>query len=198
MILRAALTSVSALALGACATVTDSGRTAWPETRSKAFIPDKTQTQTLLEALPAVAADEQARGQETDERTDIFSLGVLLYEMIAHRTPFAGGTMSETFANLINQEPEPLSRFAENVPPELQRIVAKMLRKNADDRYQTMRDIFTDMREFRDTLTAGLARMLATLTAVGTVRAVDPPQAGVGGDRAVRAAAVLGPGTAGD
>jgi curli production assembly/transport component CsgG len=53
MILRAALTSVSALALGACATVTDSGRTAWPETRSKAFIPDKTQTQTLLEALPA-------------------------------------------------------------------------------------------------------------------------------------------------
>ncbi len=54
---------------------------------------------------------EQAKGEKVDERTDIFSFGVVLYEMIAGRTPFAGDSMSETFANLINAEPQPLSAF---------------------------------------------------------------------------------------
>lgn len=72
---------------------------------------------------------EQAKGQRVDEQTDIFSFGVVIYEMLAGRTPFAGDSVSETFANLINAEPQPLSRFTANVPDELQRIVSKMLRK---------------------------------------------------------------------
>jgi len=96
---------------------------------------------------------EQAKGERVDERTDIFSFGVLLYEMIAGRTPFAGNTMSETFANLINSEPQPLSRFAANIPDELQRIVSKMLRKNKDERYHTMKDVLTDLKSLRETLT---------------------------------------------
>ncbi len=96
---------------------------------------------------------EQAKGERVDERTDIFSFGVLLYEMIASRTPFAGNTMSETFANLINSEPQPLSRFAANIPDELQRIVSKMLRKNIDERYHTMKDVLTDLKSLRETLT---------------------------------------------
>ena len=74
---------------------------------------------------------EQAKGEKVDARTDIFSFGVVLYEMIAGRTPFAGDSMSETFANLINSEPPPLTRFASNVPEELNRIVVKTLRKKA-------------------------------------------------------------------
>jgi serine/threonine protein kinase len=72
---------------------------------------------------------EQAKGERVDERTDIFSLGAVVYEMIAGRTPFAGDSMSETFANLINAEPQPLSYFVVNVPDEMQQIVAKTLRK---------------------------------------------------------------------
>ncbi|MCA1588887.1 MAG: serine/threonine protein kinase, partial [Acidobacteria bacterium] len=81
---------------------------------------------------------EQAKGDRVDQSTDIFSLGVVIYEMVAGRTPFGGDSVSETFANLINSEPKPLARFAANVPDEMQRIISKMLRKSTDVRYQTM------------------------------------------------------------
>ncbi|HJZ10635.1 MAG TPA: protein kinase [Acidobacteriota bacterium] len=96
---------------------------------------------------------EQAKGERVDERTDIFSLGAVIYEMIAGRIPFAGDSMSETLANLINAEPQPLSRFASNVPDELTRIVAKMLRKNKEERYQTMKDVLTDLKDLKENLT---------------------------------------------
>ncbi len=95
---------------------------------------------------------EQAKGERVDERTDIFSLGVLIYEMLAGRTPFTGDSVSETFANLINQEPQPLARFAANVPDELQRIVSKMIGKNKNERFQTMRDVVTDLKDLRENL----------------------------------------------
>jgi serine/threonine protein kinase/Flp pilus assembly protein TadD len=93
---------------------------------------------------------EQAKGERVDERTDIFSFGVVIYEMIAGRTPFAGESHSETFANLINVEPPPLSRFSSKTPDELQRIVSKTLRKNKVERYPTMRDLLTDLKEFNE------------------------------------------------
>ena len=92
---------------------------------------------------------EQAKGEKVERRTDIFSLGVVIYEMIAGRTPFAGNSMSETLANLINAEPQPLLRYAEGVPDELQRIVSKMLRKNKTERYQTMKDLFADLKNLQ-------------------------------------------------
>ncbi|MDQ3375216.1 MAG: protein kinase, partial [Acidobacteriota bacterium] len=95
---------------------------------------------------------EQAKGERVDERTDIFSLGVLIYEMMAGRTPFVGDSLSETFANLINAEPQPLSRFASNVPDEMQRIISKMLRKNKDERYQTMKDFLIDLKDLKENL----------------------------------------------
>ena len=96
---------------------------------------------------------EQAKGERVDERTDIFSLGVLIHEMIAGRTPFAGDSVSETFANLINAEPSSLSRFAANVPDEMQRIVSKLLRKNKDERYQTMKGLLADLKDLRADMT---------------------------------------------
>ncbi len=95
---------------------------------------------------------EQAKGERVDERTDIFSFGAVIYEMITGRTPFAGDSMSETFANLINAEPQPLSRYTANVPDELTRIVAKMLRKNKDERYQTMKGLLADLKDLRENL----------------------------------------------
>jgi serine/threonine protein kinase/Tfp pilus assembly protein PilF len=95
---------------------------------------------------------EQAKGERVDERTDIFSLGVVIYEMIAGKTPFAGDSVSETFANLINVQPLPLAQFASNVPNELQRIVSKALRKKSDERYQTMRELLTDLKDLNERL----------------------------------------------
>jgi serine/threonine protein kinase len=96
---------------------------------------------------------EQAKGERVDEQTDIFSFGVVIYEMIAGKTPFAGESVAETFANLINQEPPPLVRFASNVPNELQRIVSEMLCKNKTERFQTMTDVLTDLKNLRENLT---------------------------------------------
>jgi len=96
---------------------------------------------------------EQAKGERVDEQTDIFSLGVVISEMITGRTPFAGASMSETFANLINAEPQPLSLFAPNVPDELRCIVATTLRKNKEERYQTMNDVLTNLKNLRKNLT---------------------------------------------
>jgi eukaryotic-like serine/threonine-protein kinase len=93
---------------------------------------------------------EQAKGERVDERTDIFSFGVVLYEMIAGQTPFAGESISETVANLINKTPSPLARYAADVPRDLERIAAKTLRKNADERYQTMKSLLADLRELRE------------------------------------------------
>ncbi|MEP6900444.1 MAG: protein kinase [Actinomycetota bacterium] len=95
---------------------------------------------------------EQAKGERIDAATDIFSFGVVLYELIAGRTPFAGNTMSETFANLINAEPPPLSRFSANAPDELQRIVGKTLRKKRNERYQTMKDLLIDLKSLQKRL----------------------------------------------
>ncbi|MDQ3749309.1 MAG: protein kinase, partial [Acidobacteriota bacterium] len=96
---------------------------------------------------------EQAKGEWVDERTDIFSFGAVIYEMIAGRTPFAGDSMSESFANLINSEPQSLSRFSEDAPNEIQRIVSKTLRKNKDKRYQTMKELLTDLNNLKENLT---------------------------------------------
>ncbi|MEO8215994.1 MAG: protein kinase [Acidobacteriota bacterium] len=98
---------------------------------------------------------EQAKGEPVDQRTDIFSLGVMMHEMLAGRTPFAGATISETFANLINAEPQPLSSFTVDQPVEVQRIIFKLLRKNPDERFHTMKEVLTDLKHMREAVKSG-------------------------------------------
>jgi serine/threonine protein kinase len=74
---------------------------------------------------------EQARGLSVDHRSDIFSLGAVIYEMLARRKPFEGDTPSDTMAAILKTEPTPLARIAPGVPSELVRIVNKSLRKIA-------------------------------------------------------------------
>jgi serine/threonine protein kinase/Flp pilus assembly protein TadD len=96
---------------------------------------------------------EQATGKKVDKRTDIFSLGMVLYEMITGRTPFEGDSAAETIANLIRLEPEPLTNFASNIPQELQAIVDKMLRKDPDERHQSMNEVLAELRTLKETMT---------------------------------------------
>lgn len=95
---------------------------------------------------------EQARGLNLDARTDLFSLGVVLYEMIAARPPFEGKTAGELIALIISKEPPPLARYSNEAPEALQWIVTKALTKNRDDRYQTARDMMVDLRRLKQEL----------------------------------------------
>jgi len=96
---------------------------------------------------------EQARGLEVDARTDVFSLGVVLYETVAGRLPFEGSTSSEVVSSILgDKEPQPLARYSSEVPDELERIVSKALRKNRDERYQTMRDMLLDLKSLKQEL----------------------------------------------
>jgi eukaryotic-like serine/threonine-protein kinase len=98
----------------------------------------------------AYMSPEQARGQQVDFRTDIWSAGVVLYELIAGRSPFAGASSSDALAAILDREPAPLARFEPGVPAELQRIVTKALRKDRSHRYQSSQDLLLDLHELQD------------------------------------------------
>jgi len=111
---------------------------------------------------------EQAKGKTVDARTDVFSLGVVIYEMVAGRTPFHGDSSTEVLAAILDREPPPLARFEPDAPVELQRIVSKALRKNREERYQTIKDCLIDLKSLRDELDfeARLERSMSPESAV--------------------------------
>lgn len=89
---------------------------------------------------------EQARGDKVDARTDIWSLGIVFYEMLTNNVPFGGNTAPDVIASILKEEPPPLSS---EVPDRLRWIVEKALRKNREERYQTIREMFSDLRDLQ-------------------------------------------------
>lgn len=92
---------------------------------------------------------EQARGLEVDGRSDIFSLGSVFYELITSRAAFEGDTASDVIADILKVEPPPPVDFVPDVPPEIERIIGKALRKDRDTRYQSVRDLLIDLQDFK-------------------------------------------------
>ena len=93
---------------------------------------------------------EQARGLELDPRSDLFSLGVVMYEMVTGRPPFEGDIPSDLIASILKVEPSPLAQYLEDVPSELQRVITKALEKDIEKRYQTASELAKDLRSLRD------------------------------------------------
>jgi two-component system, LytTR family, response regulator len=119
---------------------------------------DETQLMTdigVVMGTVAYMSPEQALGREVDHRTDLFSLGVVLYEMAAGRLPFAGATPSETMARILGSQPEAMARFNYEIPEALDRIVRKCLEKDRERRYQSARDLLVDLRNLERDAASG-------------------------------------------
>ncbi|MCH8123450.1 MAG: protein kinase, partial [Bacteroidetes bacterium] len=106
----------------------------------------------------AYMSPEQARGEEVDLRTDIWSVGVVLYETVTGNQPFPGSYEQAVVYSILNQDPEPLTAVRTGVPMQLEWMVSKCLAKKAENRYQTVTDLLVDLRNVNLT-TSGISRM---------------------------------------
>ncbi len=136
--------------------VLDFGLAKLTERASPAAEDLEAETKSLFETQPglvigtiAYMSPEQARGQRVDGRTDIFSLGVVLYEMIAGKRPFSGPTTSDVIASLLTSAPERLLEHLPTAPIELEQIINRMLAKNRDERFQTAQELIAALKRVK-------------------------------------------------
>jgi tetratricopeptide (TPR) repeat protein/predicted Ser/Thr protein kinase len=130
--------------------ITDFGLARWKES------PSVTRAGTRLGSAYYMAP-EQAEGKPSDQRADVFSLGVVLYELLTTRRPFEGESEAVVLYEVVNAQPQPLSRFSRNLPPDIEQVVSKCLRKKPDERYPSMGDLLADLRRVKRKLESGEA-----------------------------------------
>src|SRR5262249_40863042 len=109
---------------------------------------------------------EQVWGQKVDGRSDLFSLGIVLYELITGHRPFAGETWHHTMVAITDVEPPPIGGEVRGAPAALQEIVSRVLAKNREQRYQTARELLADLKTLQGELSAN-----ARIERIGTERA---------------------------
>ncbi|MGB9178724.1 MAG: protein kinase [Pyrinomonadaceae bacterium] len=127
-----------------------------PTERQASSVDTEAQTRLLVNTSPGMVmgtanymSPEQTRGYQLDARTDIWSLGVVLYEMLTAQVPFPGETTGDVIVSVLDREPPPLTSFLPDALPELQRILRKALRKDREERYQTVKDLLVDLRALK-------------------------------------------------
>ncbi len=106
----------------------------------------------------AYMSPEQARGKPVDFRSDLFSFGVTLYEMVTGMLPFAGDSALDTMHAIAFEETRPVTSLRPNIPPDLHRIISRCLRKRPEDRYPSTRDLVEDLKKLRREVDSGFTR----------------------------------------
>lgn len=123
---------------------------------------------------------EQARGQRVDGRSDIFSLGMVIYEMLAGRSPFVGSTNSDIVASILKEQPPPLTALSPDVPLKLEQMVNRALAKDKEDRYQTAGELLSDLKKLRQELEFEVRKdrpdKTDSASVQGVMTAVMPPR----------------------
>src|SRR5215471_11797350 len=97
----------------------------------------------------AYMSPEQARGGKIDARSDVFSLGIVLYEMLTGERPFKGSTSVDLISSILRDQPAPVTEVRPDLPPHLSRILRRCLEKDPRDRYQTSRDVYNELKDLR-------------------------------------------------
>lgn len=121
-------------------------------------------------------APEQLRAERTDHRADIFSLGVVLYELLSGKKPFQGDSFASTMYKILQETPEPLDRIDATLPPQLTTIVDRALAKARDDRYQSVLDLLRDLEAAYETLRGADRRVIERVeSALATAAPPRPP-----------------------
>lgn len=144
----------------------------------------------MIVGTPQYMSPEQARGLRVDSRSDIFSFGVVLYEMLTGEPPFRGATNMDVLGSVLKDEAEPLQDVVPDISTELSRIVEKSLRKDREMRYQHIKDLMIDLGDARKTLDAEPAPRNRTTTEITQVTG-DHPRAGSRRSTYLLAAALL-------
>lgn len=128
----------------------------------------------IVMGTPFYMSPEQLRGSQLDGQTDIFSFGVMLYQMISGKLPFRGSSQSEVIAAILTEEPKPVSQYIPNVLRDLDQLVSKALQKTKEARYQEMKDLLSDLQALKRKLELGASPPIQTVRLEDTVRTPQP------------------------
>jgi serine/threonine protein kinase/Tfp pilus assembly protein PilF len=130
--------------------------------------PTLTSQPSITGTLP-YASPEQLQGLPTDERTDFFSFGVVLYEMVTGRLPFWSEYEQATIYSIINEEPEPVTKLNKEIPEGLEKIIQKALAKRRELRYQSMVELLADLRQVGEEYETGVRRKAPTIPSLAVL-----------------------------